>query len=218
MNERSEEFLSRARDPRMWRLEAQRLRCAARLLATALERSLDTLAATGALPEDDEGFPVLCASRSFWLLAGVDLENLLKSIIILKEPKRVTSSGLGNALKAHDLLRLARRAGFELDPIEGLYLSLGRERATWSGRFHASMKLAPSSSPAFSAADRMACDRLYDRFDDELAKAGVLSIHYEQVCNVAVTRSHGRSKIAGMRDLAQPRRRIPLVSDAVQPV
>src|ERR1043166_3283676 len=87
--------------PPSWLEYAEELRDAAELIWTREQGSLRLhvqLSTKKRVLSKKETSPV---SRPYLLLAGFALENLLKGLLILKEPKHITSGALINKLSPH---------------------------------------------------------------------------------------------------------------------
>ena len=71
-----------------------------------------------------------------FMLLGFALENLVKGIIVCREPALVTKEGLekwpGNS---HDLEALFDKAGISVTPEERVVLKLATQLTEWSGRY-----------------------------------------------------------------------------------
>jgi len=63
------------------------------------------------------------------------LENLLKGLIIAKEPSLISEKKLAKALDSHDLRKLAAVATISLSPDEDRILGVLTAVSTWSGRY-----------------------------------------------------------------------------------
>lgn len=77
--------------------------------------------------------------QSYFLMAGLCIENLLKGIIVHAHPEYVKEKGeLGFSLKSHDLVQLAKDAGLygELSREERDLLKMLGEAVVYWGRYH----------------------------------------------------------------------------------
>jgi hypothetical protein len=64
---------------------------------------------------------VSAISRPYLLLAGFSLENILKGLVVVREPRHITGGVLSNELKTHDVRALCGK-------IPGLILSIDEEK------------------------------------------------------------------------------------------
>jgi hypothetical protein len=75
-------------------------------------------------------------SRSYILLAGLALENVLKGLIISNNPSFITSGRLDKTLQSHKLLDLAKRVdGLYLSDDEKLVLQICQDAIPYWGRY-----------------------------------------------------------------------------------
>jgi hypothetical protein len=75
-------------------------------------------------------------SRSYILLAGFALENVLKGLIVLANPQYVSSGKLDPKLRDHDLIKLSRQVeGLVLSPDEQRLCAIAREAIPYWGRY-----------------------------------------------------------------------------------
>src|SRR4051794_14010705 len=123
-------FQTQARDARYWYAMAQKLRAAAKVVQREIVTGLQQLEAAryddGAMVAAEE-IPGIQLWPAFGLLAAFALENLLKGILIWRQPELVLESRLDKSLTTHQLLPLALRAGFTLGPVDAYYLEMATE-------------------------------------------------------------------------------------------
>ena len=137
------------------------------LIWTAMRQDVERLAhsAVGTILELQE---VPCANLGgvFWLNAGLALENLFKGIIVRYEPNCIVNGIITKSLRTHDLLELAKRAGFASNGLDAFFLRVGTECVKWAGRYPCSTKPGESAPPVFSESDVIAYRSLFDRLAD----------------------------------------------------
>ncbi len=149
-----------AHEPEFWFRQAEELDRAAHLIWQACETDF---IAMSKLPVGSEVRRVNLGG-TFWLNAGLAIENLLKGSIIQREPSLVVDGRINKSLKIHDLTKLARLADTELSPVEGFYLWVATECIIWAGRYPSSTNAKKTKPPVFSEADFLAYESLYKRF------------------------------------------------------
>src|SRR6266540_6944725 len=178
-------FQAQARDVMHWHAMAQKLRAAAKVIQREIEAELEHIEA--ARYEDGatvgaEQVPGLELWPAFGLLAAFALENLLKGLLIWRSPELVLESRLDKSLTTHQLLPLARRAGFTLDAVDAYFLKAATEHSTWAGKYHIP-KRPPGAifSMASSGANFLAFDKLHSAFEAELSKAGRPRVVYRVI-------------------------------------
>jgi len=74
-------------------------------------------------------------SRSFVLLAGFALENVLKGIIVARDPSQVSGGRLSRTLTSHRIGRLAELARESLDEDEARFCALAEEAIPYWARY-----------------------------------------------------------------------------------
>jgi len=179
-------FQKQARDLVSWHKTAMSLRRSARLLQHAIEADLSRIAEARyesgtEVPADR--YPGLQLSTGFCLVAAYALENLLKGVLISREPELVREQKLDSVLITHRLLHLAQRAGFTLEVLDAFFLEAASEYGTWAGKYHTSRSLQPGRvfTWAFSDADFATFDRLFGMFEPELRKHVKGSVVYRVI-------------------------------------
>ena len=123
-----DQFEKVANLPIAWRLTAESLLRAARVLVPMMEE--DSRAAFDPATEHPE-HPV---GPVYMMLAGFAVENLTKALIIEKDASPVTKGGALVLLKTHDLIDLLDQAGLTLSE-EAWYLAERLEAFLWAGRY-----------------------------------------------------------------------------------
>lgn len=169
-------FQKCARDPRYWYEKAVGLHKSAKVLQREIEadlaRLVDRRHADGTVLMADE-MPGFQMASGFSLLEAFALENLLKGILVVREPELVQEQKLGKVLSTHRLIPLARRAGFNLSVIDAYFLEAASEYSTWSGKYHTPKHQGPGRvfTSIFSPGEFVAFDQLYSQFEAELRKS-----------------------------------------------
>jgi hypothetical protein len=179
-------FQKYARDPRYWYEKAVGLHKSAKVLQREIEADLARLVSsrhphgTVLRADDIPGFQLASGAS---LLEAFAIENLLKGIIVVREPTLVQEQKLDKALSPHRLLPLARRAGFEFGPLDAYFLEAASEYGTWAGKYHTPKNRGPGRifTSVFSAGDFVAFDQLYSRFEAELRKSVPDRIVYQAI-------------------------------------
>lgn len=156
--------------PPSWLEYAEELRDAAELIWTQEQGSLRLhvqLSAKKRVLSKKETSPV---SRPYLLLAGFALENLLKGLLILKEPKHITSGALSHELKTHDLLALsAQILGLRLSRKEESLCKQMTQAIPYWGRYPIPLKQQQvMPSLAVNENTRTVFLELFDRLAHEL--------------------------------------------------
>lgn len=152
-------FVEVVSSPGSWLLSADRLLCAAaRLWEHTCEKgfqALDSVLKGGpALTEKarQQALRDTGHGQSFMLLAGFGIENLVKAIRVrnLDPDKVISEKGkLGNALRSHDTVTLARDGGFEPTEEEEALMRRLWHHVVWAGRYPAGVDdLKPLKNPA----------------------------------------------------------------------
>ncbi len=181
-------FQKNARDVRYWYSMATKLDRAAKVLAREIEADLQRLE-----EEAPDASAVLTAAQvpgiqmadGFWLLAAFSLENLLKGILVAREPDLVQEQRLEKPLCSHRLLEMARRAHLDVNVIEAFFLEVASEYSTWAGKYPVPRQRRPSRTftHLFSAGDLVAYNALYSRFEAELHALGGREAMYVRMGN-----------------------------------
>lgn len=80
-------------------------------------------------------------SRSYILLAGLALENVLKAMLVARDPSLINSGTLAKSLKSHCLIDLADRIPvFDLDENEMRVLQISQDAIPYWGRYPVPLK------------------------------------------------------------------------------
>src|SRR5262249_2169433 len=69
------------------------------------------------------------------LLYAYAIENALKGLIVANTPALIEERKLSDALKSHDLIKLAEKAAFAVHPQERPVLEALSELSIWAGRY-----------------------------------------------------------------------------------
>jgi hypothetical protein len=127
-----EQFNVRAETPAIWALSARHLKHSADLIFDAYEIDLQQMA-RDVSPLELNNLEVASAAT---LLFGLAIENLLKAIIISKEPKTVEDGKLRNWHgNGHELILLAEKANIMLDEQQKDLLQRLVAFVEWAGRY-----------------------------------------------------------------------------------
>jgi len=129
--------------PWMWWSKARLLRGAAELIMCAQEAKIQSYVAAAKIAEEKaaiEGWAEIEADCPDFLtpmmLYAFAIENLLKGLIIAKDPSRISMTKLNPAITEHDLLKLADLAGMRIgDGMERVVLKILSEIGIWAGRY-----------------------------------------------------------------------------------
>jgi len=155
---------ARAQDAFFWLEQAKRLDAAAMLIWAGIQKDLAAMSklAPGATVTRDQ-VPNAYLGGVFWLNAGLALENLLKGIIVKRDPKSAANGRLARHLKTHNLLELCDRAGAKLSESEAFYLCTATRCVQWTGRYPTSTSGEGPEASVFSESDVLAYRALFDR-------------------------------------------------------
>jgi hypothetical protein len=140
-------------DPNTWKSSAKQLSTAAAKFERRIRRMWDReLSGTGIASAYKRKHDAETAylQNIYMMLLGFAVENNIKAIIAKKyqEIVRTTaqkSGKLPDLLKSHDLPKLARRAGLELNTHESGVLRRLTASVTWAGRYPVAVSLSESS-------------------------------------------------------------------------
>ena len=166
-------FQEIAKDPRYWHETALGLHRSAKVLEREIMTQLEKLAQNpikGGTVVSTATVPGLQMTRGFFLLAAFSMENLLKGILVVREPQLVHQTKLDRALCTHNLLSLSQRAKFSLDQLDSFFLYLASEQASWAGKYHTPKTSDTLGVTVFGPGYFDAYDRLYGLFCGELEK------------------------------------------------
>jgi len=131
-------FKQAAKEPTLWKLKSSSLVKAARLLRPEFD-ACSASAKTGDVNES------VCAGlgldRVSMMLIAFAIENLLKGILIMREPDRVTNVELTKWVGGgHDLVELAKAAKVTLTGDETKLLLTLSIHGEWAGRYPCPLK------------------------------------------------------------------------------
>lgn len=181
--------LAAAKNPGAWIGVADRLKRSAEVLMDAHHATWSRLLEaqggrpfTAAYAASDQSDLI---SQTFWhnaasvMLSGFALENLLKGILVTRDPTRV-----GSAEKLfnwdHDLIRLSADAKVALTPAQKRVMGRLTDYTTWAGRYPVANKAAgmaprqnaPTGGATWDGNDNAIVDDLYESLrkmlEDEL--------------------------------------------------
>jgi len=159
-------FAGVARDPAWWLFRAQDLSQAATVLFEAFiadrQRFID-LNEPG-LGVDKKEVPNLSIAPVAMLLFGLAVENVLKAMIVKNDPTIVGDEKLGRwGARDHDLVKLAERAGLQLEPADRDLLARLGLFLLWRGRYPVPNRAPDSAQPFANSAGQ---DDAQIRLDD----------------------------------------------------
>jgi len=80
-------------------------------------------------------------SRTYILLSGFAIENLLKGLMVAQEPSHIASGAISGELKSHNLLYLASKInGLMLSPEEKAICTIAQDAIPYWGRYPVPLK------------------------------------------------------------------------------
>jgi hypothetical protein len=160
-----EELFKAAQQPHAWLSTAEQLAAAAELILQDQVRhevpyfraheaaSQEALAVACASPNDGAGSAeIKCEPPNYLpaqLLYAFALENVLKGLLIAKNPSLAGEHKLNRQITSHNLVKLAEKAGFDVAGQELPLLESLSEIAVWAGRYPVAIELKkpPRNSP-----------------------------------------------------------------------
>ncbi len=178
-DEKRNEVLLFVRDatPDSWRRCANELRDSAELLWKDRSNSIRVEAEEGwELDENGQlkarsGLKkIYSVSRSYFLLAGFALENLLKGYLVAGNPSLIIDGTLSKDIKTHKLLVLFKKIeDFELDGKESEFCSIAEQAIPYRGRYPVPLAFN-SVVPEVGLTDelRQGFLTVYNRLDERL--------------------------------------------------
>jgi hypothetical protein len=84
----------------------------------------------------DEGADIVYLLPASYLLRGLAIENLLKGLLVARDPSQVRRAIRWNVSRGgHDLVQLSRLAGLDIDEDEQRVLDALTEAVIWAGRY-----------------------------------------------------------------------------------
>jgi hypothetical protein len=132
-------FVTRGRSPWYWEIKAEEFD---RLVRLALKAYEDDWQLTLASLRNPDYYSKSSGQRhgiqleSILFLAAVAIENLLKGILVIKNPATVSKGRLqGPVICTHDLLKIAHEAGVALERSETDFCKLGTGAILQYGRY-----------------------------------------------------------------------------------
>jgi hypothetical protein len=179
--------IEHARRPDEWAALARALRRAARvvLAEAGLDEMYSSLASRGPLSTEQELREVVEDLPSDWddrrrvrgvymMLAGFAVENLIKGLLIVKYPERVTAdSGIGFPFRTagHDTLPLFNQSGFKLTQPERELVAALQRYVNWAGRYPVALTVDESTNLVWTSQYPSRVDDLLNRLEAELDQA-----------------------------------------------
>jgi hypothetical protein len=146
----------------MWLYCAERLRGAAEtILADQLKQEVPYFQAVDAAhteaivkaqdaPDGSASAEIHCQPPNYLpaqLLYAFALENALKGLILARNPGLISPQNLSKRIKSHDLIELAKDAGFAVFVQEVLVLTALSQIAEWMGRYPVATALDKYANP-----------------------------------------------------------------------
>lgn len=120
-----------AKEPHLWRRSADDLKFSADVLAERWDEIDQRVIAD----KSDEWIMLWGIGRSYLLLAGLALENLVKGICIKNDPTIVSQQKVEWGRSGHELTDLFDKAGITLDTDELRFIEKLQEFVLWVGRY-----------------------------------------------------------------------------------
>jgi len=128
-------FERAAAEPLTWRLTAESLAQAARVLLPSIEEHMRATLAGEPL----SGEPPL--TGVYMLLIGLAVENLVKGLLVARHDGPTSDGKLAKDLKSHQLLDLLKRARIRLDDDQSYLVQRLEAFVVWAGRYPVPGKL-----------------------------------------------------------------------------
>lgn len=141
-SDKSNSFESKALQPGVWELRANNLKRAA---DNAYEICYDAIIHSGQCAKegrepDLQDFQDVFVIKVYYLLIGYALENLLKGILIMRQPERYVQQGSLKGLKTHKLVKLFEDCRLPVDPETKELLEKLTLHIKWQGRYPVSLR------------------------------------------------------------------------------
>lgn len=167
------------RDPHTWLFTAAQLKRAADTVKVEIDKAFaGSNHPYGRVPIQD-----LYLFYSYFLLAGLSLENLTKGILISRNPSIVSNGELNLKMLAgssngHHLPNLAEQVGIQLSPEERSILPRLQEFIVW-GKYPIHLSASRTIQQLFSRSDFAVIDQLFEKFSTVLKdETPNPSVHY----------------------------------------
>jgi hypothetical protein len=132
--------------PVLWRHKADELRHAANILRIEIDRwfkeANEHTEKVKAQGKEDVLIRQPIITSTYNMLLGFSIENLLKGIIIEKNPDHLVDGKLSNGIKKHDLFYLTNLAEYKLSDGEKKFCDTATEAMITSGRYPIAVKSA----------------------------------------------------------------------------
>jgi hypothetical protein len=170
--EAEEIFEGVSRDPQRWLAQANQLRMSAGVIEVELQDVMERIRFEQGLDE-----PFLAFLKSFMLLSGLAIENLIKGILLVRNPStlsREVKGLLGQKKGGHGISEGAKKiislSKSEYELLRGL-----EEYLVWAGRYQMPLRgedflksQTPENLLGFSWEDFELIDKLFDRLAEIL--------------------------------------------------
>ena len=171
------EYFRIAQAPVMWFQSAQKLRSAAEIIISNQQeqerpyfRAVDDAGVHAAwlaqsAPEGTASVDILCEPPNYLpaqLLYAFAIENALKGLMLACDPELVGAEKLSKPVKTHDLVVLAKDAGFTLAVQEVPVLNALSRIAEWAGRYPVAAALKDYAKTGNSHPIALVADALLD--------------------------------------------------------
>ena len=162
--------------PDSWRACASELYRSAELLWNDKDNELRLEAAEfheikdGKLIHRSQSRMVYSVSRSYFLLAGFALENLIKGYLVACDPTLINHGALSKEIKTHELSRLARKIeDFKISKNELDFCCIAEKAIPYWGRYPVPL-ISSQVAPEVGLTDELRQGFLsfYDRLDEKL--------------------------------------------------
>ncbi len=152
-----------ARSPHAWLMAAKQLKRAADLIRQELTKVLAVYPRRRAHYED------LARFKSYRLLSGLAIENLVKGILGGRNPGVVSPdkfdlSRIACSKGGHDLLKLAQQAAPTLSDDERDILARLATFVIWAGKYPIHLRSTETVHPSFVSTDPELVDKLFTKF------------------------------------------------------
>jgi hypothetical protein len=167
------------RDPHTWLFNAAQLKRAADTVKVEIGKAF----AASNHPDGRVPIQDLYLFYSYFLLAGLSLENLAKGILIGRSPNIVSNGKLNLKMLAgssngHHLANLAAQAGIQLSAEERNILPRLKEFIVW-GKYPIHLSVSGTVHQSFSCSDFSVIDELFEKFSAVLkSETPNPSVHY----------------------------------------
>ena len=162
-SESASEYADAAREPGLWLSQAKTLHRAAALVHDDLHEAIRDRR----LARDTRQVKLLLMGP-FMLLSGLAIENVLKAVIVQRDPSIVSDTGISKGAwpggkDGHALEEMAINVTGSLSNEERELTHRLEDFVRWGGRYPVPLKAAQRLSQRFKPSDRDAIDNLFAR-------------------------------------------------------